>query len=108
MGAYRRVQGKVDNDVAKAVRELYDFVYSLKSQVDALEKAQKSATPTATPAQPTLVEQGLNLRLASGPITISSGQGSPENVIIGSPGDLYVNLAGGAGTTLFVKQTGNN
>lgn len=37
---------------------------------------------------------------------ISSGTGSPNGVVSGSPGDLYTNLAGGAGTTLFVKESG--
>jgi len=36
----------------------------------------------------------------------SSGNGSPEGVITGNPGDLYTNTAGGAGTTLFVKESG--
>ena len=39
--------------------------------------------------------------------SISSGSGSPEGAVIGSPGDLYMNtLAGDAGTTLWVKQSG--
>lgn len=37
---------------------------------------------------------------------ISSGSGSPEGVVPGSPGDFYTNTTGGAGSTLFVKETG--
>lgn len=37
---------------------------------------------------------------------ISAGTGSPEGVVTGSPGDLYVNVSGGAGTTLYVKESG--
>lgn len=37
---------------------------------------------------------------------ISSGTGGPNGVVSGSPGDLYTNMAGGAGTTLFVKESG--
>jgi hypothetical protein len=37
---------------------------------------------------------------------ISSGAGSPEGVVAGSPGDFYTNTTGGAGTTLYVKETG--
>lgn len=40
------------------------------------------------------------------PHTIS-GTGSPEGVTIGNVGDLYINKSGGAGTTLYVKETGN-
>lgn len=36
----------------------------------------------------------------------SAGIGSPNGVIIGSPGDVYLNLSGGAGTTLWVKESG--
>jgi hypothetical protein len=34
------------------------------------------------------------------------GHGSPEGVVWGSPGDLYADLDGGAGTTLWVKESG--
>jgi hypothetical protein len=37
---------------------------------------------------------------------VSSGAGSPEGVVPGSPGDFYTNTTGGAGTTLYVKETG--
>ena len=35
-----------------------------------------------------------------------SGIGSPEDVVRGSPGDIYTNAAGGAGVTLWIKETG--
>lgn len=38
----------------------------------------------------------------------SSGAGDPNGVIVGSPGDLYTNTNGGAGTTLYVKESGAN
>ena len=34
------------------------------------------------------------------------GAGSPESVIIGSVGDIYTRTDGGAGTTLYVKESG--
>lgn len=40
-------------------------------------------------------------------IKISSGTGSPEGVVAGSPGDLYTNTVGGANTTLYVKESGS-
>lgn len=41
-------------------------------------------------------------------INISAGTGTPNGVVSGNPGDLYVSLAGGSGTTLYVKQSGAN
>jgi hypothetical protein len=37
----------------------------------------------------------------------SSGAVAPNNNVVGSVGDLYTNTSGGAGTTLYVKETGN-
>lgn len=37
-----------------------------------------------------------------------SGVGSPNGVVIGSPGDFYTDTAGGVGATLWLKQTGIN
>lgn len=44
----------------------------------------------------------------TGVYRITSGTGSPEGVIQGSPPDLYLNASGGAGTTLYVKESGTN
>ena len=38
----------------------------------------------------------------------SSGVGSPENVVAGNLGDLYSNNQGGAGQTLWKKESGVN
>ena len=37
---------------------------------------------------------------------IQSGFGSPNSVLVGNPGDLYLNKSGGAGTSVYVKETG--
>jgi hypothetical protein len=34
------------------------------------------------------------------------GTGSPESVTVGNIGDLYINKSGGAGVTLYVKESG--
>ena len=39
-------------------------------------------------------------------MTISSGVGTPEGVVAGKVGDQYMNLSGGSGTTLYVKESG--
>jgi hypothetical protein len=36
------------------------------------------------------------------------GTGSPEGRVRGNPGDIYVNIAGGAGKTLYIKESGNS
>jgi hypothetical protein len=36
-----------------------------------------------------------------------TGTGSPEGAVTGDVGDLYTNRSGGAGTTLYVKESGN-
>ena len=36
----------------------------------------------------------------------NSGTGSPNGVLVGNPGDVYVNVSGGAGQTLWIKESG--
>lgn len=38
---------------------------------------------------------------------VTAGVGSPEAVVTAEPGSLYMNTAGGAGTSLYVKETGS-
>jgi len=47
-----------------------------------------------------------NKLLLGGGVGIRSGAGSPEGAVVGSPGDLFLNTTGGAGTTLYVKESG--
>ena len=42
----------------------------------------------------------------TGGVVMSSGVGSPNGVVVGSPGDMYLNTSGGAGTTLYIKESG--
>lgn len=39
---------------------------------------------------------------------VLAGTGDPEGVVVGSVGDLFVRKDGGAATTLYVKEVGNN
>lgn len=39
-------------------------------------------------------------------ITISTGTGTPEAAVTAAIGSLYLNLSGGASTTLYVKTSG--
>lgn len=47
-------------------------------------------------------------QLKMGIVRWTRGAGSPAGVVLGSPGDLYSNTNGGAGTTLYVKESGSN
>lgn len=39
-------------------------------------------------------------------INIRTGVGSPERVVTANEGSMYTNQSGGAGTTLYVKESG--
>lgn len=47
-----------------------------------------------------------NLEPVLGGARVLSGTGVPNGVVTGSVGDLYTNKAGGALTTLYVKESG--
>lgn len=42
----------------------------------------------------------------TGPCQLSAGSGTPEGAVIGSPCDLFLRTNGGAGTILYIKETG--
>ncbi|HEY6191111.1 MAG TPA: hypothetical protein VI215_02160 [Bacteroidota bacterium] len=58
---------------------------------------------TTTPAEK--LEVAGNIKIGSA--TIHSGTGSPEGVVSGNVGDLYLRTDGGAGSTMYVKESGN-
>lgn len=39
-------------------------------------------------------------------LKLTRGTGSPQGIVTGNPGDLYVSNTGGAGVTLWVKESG--
>lgn len=47
-----------------------------------------------------------DVELASGGPTVTTGAGSPETVVTAPPGSVYLNTSGGAGTTLYIKESG--
>jgi len=51
-----------------------------------------------------IADQGVYI----GSAAIYSGTGSPNGAVVGNLGDLYLNIAGGAATTLWVKESGVN
>lgn len=91
-------------------------------------RVEDSTTPDATPfvvnaagrvgvglaadsvAAANLDSGGIKLNNAGATLsaTISVGSGSPEGVVTANPGSLYLNLSGGANTSLYVKETGTS
>lgn len=69
---------------------------------------QITMTPTQVPLElnPGSSTQVDSLRLQSGGPTYSRGTGSPEGAVTAPIGSLYVRTDGGAGTTLYVKESG--
>jgi hypothetical protein len=43
-----------------------------------------------------------------GKVSIYIGAGSPNSAVVGKPGDIYLNTSGGAGTTIYIKESGTN
>lgn len=54
---------------------------------------------------PDLVVETL-ISLESGSVTISAGAGTPEGAITANPGSLFLRSDGGAGASLYVKESG--
>jgi hypothetical protein len=55
-------------------------------------------------------ETGVRFSTSSGTLNdfgIYVGSGTPEGVVAADPGSLYLNKSGGAGTSLYVKQSGS-
>ena len=67
------------NDVGQLVVSLYDFLRRVVQAVNAHDDTR-----------------------------VLTGQGSPEGVVVAKVGRLYTRTDGGAGTTLYVKESGNN
>jgi len=69
-----------------------------QSQVTGLTTSLAAKAPLASPpltGTPTI--NGVSIR---------TGAGSPNTVVTGNIGDLYLNTTGGASTTLYVKESG--
>ncbi|UTI65602.1 hypothetical protein NBH00_05175 [Paraconexibacter antarcticus] len=56
----------------------------------------------------TVQDPGATLNFEAISKLLLTGRGSPAGVVSASPPQLYLNLSGGASTTLYVKETGVN
>ena len=102
---YRQLNGKAEPEVVRAIKELYDNVASLQGDKTTLKAAVEALPGKIPAAAPTLAAQGLNISFNQ-PFQISSGNGSPEGIVVGNVGDLYLRQDGGANTVLYIKESG--
>jgi hypothetical protein len=81
----------------------YNTVNELIAQFTAFDTADSAVIGATGPTGPTG---------ATGPVAVpagviwTSGTGSPETVVTATVGSLYSRTNGGAGTSLYVKETG--
>lgn len=76
---------------------------------DALAVTYTPKTSTEWSPQPKSVREAIDQVgqvVGTLSVRILQGTGSPEGVIVGSPGFMYINTAGGSGAILWVKETG--
>ena len=84
-------------------------IYSAKDS-GSVEKFYVLGTGDVVSSTKGYFESGTRWSTASGSLNdrgLFNGTGSPEGVLTAAPGSLYCNNSGGAGTTLYVKETGS-
>lgn len=85
-------------------------VFNLQIIDKAIEDLQAGGGGGVGPAGPPGPEGPAGPQGVPGPLNplISSGAGSPEGVVTADVGSLYLRTDGGAGTALYVKESGVN
>ncbi len=64
-------------------------------------------TQDATFTNDIAVDLDQDHKIRIGSPTISSGSGNPNGVVTASVGSMYTRTDGGAGTTLYIKESGS-
>lgn len=77
-------------------------IAELERKLARLERVMRVNTNRVTFTVPVVFRKATKIDRA----TIYAGYGSPENVQSGRIGSLFLRLDGGAGTTLYVKESG--
>lgn len=81
--------------------ERQDFE-DMKREFAIMKQAITIDTNTIILQKPVIIRGATNVN----GITIFTGNGSPEGVIVANVGSMYLRLNGGSGSTLYVKESG--
>lgn len=99
---YPNVAGKVDPATEQFFRRLVEDVRNLRQQISDAEKKIPAPVTEEKKVQTDFLEIYVN------GVRFRAGNGTPEGVVQGNAGnDIYFQKDGGAGTCLWVKETGN-
>src|SRR4029077_1799007 len=82
------------------------YLETVSGSLATLRPAANGVASLGTATQRWLESYAQTYFVGGGTVSISSGAGTPEGVVSAQPGSLYLNLAGGAATSLYVKQSG--
>ena len=79
-------------------------------KIESTKSARIASRKSDVTTAPTITSNNFNgfdsyKTLAVNSSKILSGSGSPEGVVVGNRGDVYLNILGGAGNTLWAKET---
>jgi hypothetical protein len=80
---------------------------SPEDRIDVLERKMRAFERTLKPSSTRLdilVPVTMRRQLTVNGMTIHTGDGSPESVVVAPIGSIYLRLDGGAGSTLYVKE----
>jgi hypothetical protein len=83
-------------DNGKPTQRGAEYMESLTRQVNASVTDAAALNNTVTALSATVTQYA-----------VKSGSGSPEGVLTAEPTVMYMDTAGGAGTILYIKQTGS-
>lgn len=84
-------------------------IQDLKKRIDTLERRLSTHRHTAVDGTAALskgIKIDLEQKIWFGKIFISAGSGTPESRIAANIGSMYLCTNGGAGTVLYIKESG--
>lgn len=108
-----------ETEMNRMIAEIHESVRTLPDRLKRIEDSVAAKKPLVLQLQASQTANGFELQDSSGGVLASldaggklvarnfkSGTGSPEGSVVGVIGDLYTRTDGGAGTTLYCKESG--